>query len=142
MLRVMKISRIVLLIISVLFFGVGIAGLLAPASVAATVSLTAESNQGLTELRAMYGGLQIGIALFIGLAAMRPQWMKPGLILSICVLTGLAAGRFVGLQLDGGALPLMLPFALLETGGTLICLWALHLLRQEKLATQATATSL
>ena len=78
------------------FAGFGIALLIFP-NLIGLVGVKELTNSGLVEIRAMYGGLQLGLALFFLLAINRPRWVRPGLIIHMCVIGGLAIGRIFGL---------------------------------------------
>jgi hypothetical protein len=53
------------------------------------------------ELRASYGGLQIGIGLLLLAGALLPSLTRPALLAQALMVGGLAAGRLVSLWLDG-----------------------------------------
>lgn len=78
------------------FAGFGIALLIFP-NLIGLVGVKELANSGLVEIRAMYGGLQLGLALFFLLAFNRPKWVRPALIVHMCVVGGLALGRVFGL---------------------------------------------
>lgn len=54
-----------------------------------------------TELRAFYGGLEIGLATFLILCARRPAWVLPGLLAAALVLGCVGTARLLGMALDG-----------------------------------------
>jgi hypothetical protein len=84
------------------FAGFGLALLIFP-NLIGMVGVKELTNSGLVEIRAMYGGLQLGLALFFLLAINRPRWVRPALILHICVVGGLAIGRIFGLVVTNWA---------------------------------------
>lgn len=55
-----------------------------------------------TELRAMYGGLQIAIGALALAALVRPALRRPVVLMLACLCVGLALARTGGLMLDGG----------------------------------------
>ena len=55
------------------FLGFGVAITAAPAAVLAGVGITG-SPAGLVELRAFYGGLELGLGTFLLICAARPAW--------------------------------------------------------------------
>lgn len=87
------------------------------------VGVVAENADGRAELRAAYGGLELGIAAFLGLCLLRPDFTEPGLWLQLLALGGLAVGRLLGISVEkGGVGKLIWFFASLEilaTGVTL-----------------------
>ena len=78
------------------FAGFGIALLIFP-NLIGLVGVKELTNSGLVEVRAMYGGLQLGIGLFFLLALNRPKWVRAALVAQVCLVSGLALGRIFGL---------------------------------------------
>jgi Domain of unknown function (DUF4345) len=78
------------------FAGFGIALLIFP-NLIGLIGVKELKNSGLVEIRAMYGGLQLGLGLFFLLALNRPRWVRAGLVLQVCILGGLVIGRIFGL---------------------------------------------
>jgi hypothetical protein len=66
------------------------------------------------EIRAFYGGLELGMAAFFAAAAARPSWFEPALILQSATLGGSALGRVFSLRTDPGDAPLIRVLAALE----------------------------
>ena len=120
----MQKARIVLILVAFGFIGFGMFGLVAPLALVGAVDITAETAQGRTELRAVYGGLQLGLGVFLLMASSLRSWMRPALALTICSLLGLACARLLGIQMEGGAFPWMLPLAALELGLAVLSVWA------------------
>lgn len=83
------------------------------ASVAALTGLGLGSTSATVEAMAMYGGLQIGLGLFLGAAATRPGWMPPALCLVALTMTGLAVTR-LGAMAWHGLVPLEAGYAAVE----------------------------
>ena len=52
------------------------------------------------EIRAFYGGLELGIACFFAAAATRPAWFRPALVLQSAALGGSALGRVFSMRTD------------------------------------------
>jgi len=64
--------------------------------------VSATTPTGTTELRAMYGGLQMAIGTHALVAIFRPRLVS-GFLLSLVFLTGgLASTRLLGVLMDGG----------------------------------------
>jgi len=81
---------------SALAFGaIGLAFLAAPAGMAARVGLGLSGALADNDVRAVYGGLQLGCAAFLAACAARPAWHAPGLAAQLLLFGGLAAARFV-----------------------------------------------
>jgi hypothetical protein len=93
---------VLLWITSVLFAGFGIGFAAVPEQLADFVfGGSPATTSALTDMRATYGGLSIGLAAFYALCASRPQWVRPGVLASLLVLVGLAVARLIGIAADG-----------------------------------------
>lgn len=66
------------------------------------VGVEAVSPSGTVELRAFYGGLELGLAAFLLLALFRPAWHRSALTLELCALGGIVVARGAALMLTGG----------------------------------------
>ena len=109
--------------LSFAFFGVWL--LLRPNALRG-VGVVAENADGRAELRAMYGGLELGIAAFLGLCLLRPDFTEPGLWLQLVALGGLALGRLIGISAEkGGVGKTLWFFAAIEIIATLVTLAAI-----------------
>lgn len=96
----MNLSRIALLAAASGFTGFGIACLVRPKSMLKRVDVRAGSARGTTELRAMYGGLELGLGAFFASAAAKSEWSRPALLAQTLGLGGLAASRLAGILSD------------------------------------------
>lgn len=108
------VGKAVLIVAGLMYLGFGLAFLLAPAELGGWVHLGAEHPVARTELRAFYGGLEIGLAAFLLLCARRPRWIAPGLLASALAFGCTAAARVVGMALDGSTGTLVIGILLVE----------------------------
>ena len=88
-------ARFVLIASAVAFAGIGLAFLASPVAMAERVGLGLAGTIADNDVRAVYGGLQIGIGAFLALCATRPAWFHLGLAAQLLLFGGLALGRFV-----------------------------------------------
>ena len=97
-------ARIFLGLSALLWLPYGIACFLFPDLLASegSAGLVASNATASTEIRAMYGGLQAAIGVFVGLAALRPRLVQPALLMTGFLTTGLFVSRFAGALVDGG----------------------------------------
>jgi len=79
-----------------------------------------------TEIRAFYGGLELGLAAFFFAAARRDTWLRPALFAQAAGLGGIVVARLLGMLADGGAEPMLFLFAAVEGSGALLGLIALR----------------
>lgn len=74
---------------------------IAPESLNANAGVSFVNSTGATEIRAMYGGLQIAIGALCALGFTRIEW-RPVAVGTLFVLTaGLLSTRLIGISLDG-----------------------------------------
>ena len=80
---------------------VGWSGLTAPASLMDPLGIPLTGPAARNEIRAAYGGMHVGIGLFLLATALRPALNVVGLWANLCVMGGLVAGRAASLVVDG-----------------------------------------
>lgn len=74
---------------------------LRPQQTSAFLGLEPKGWKGMSEYVAVYGGLEAGLAVFFGLAAVRVAWHEPALWMSACLYGGLVLFRsVVGVRSD------------------------------------------
>ncbi len=91
----MSFARLVLALAAVPFAGIGLAFLIRPVPMAEHIGIGVGSATADADLRAVYGGLQLGCAFVLAAAATREEWTRPGLVTLLALYGGLAAARFV-----------------------------------------------
>ncbi len=92
----------------------------------AAVDLAPGTPTGRSDLRAIFGGMELGVGAFLAVAAGRPAWHGPALLAQALALSGALAGRLVSLALDGVPRPITFGFAALEAAGVLLAGLALR----------------
>ncbi len=102
------------------FLGFGLWFLVDPISPLAAIGITATGAPAATEFRAFYGGLEVGLAVLLLAAAARPDWRVPGLWLVLATNGGIAAGRLLGVALDGVWVPFFTYALVWEVGFALL----------------------
>ena len=118
--------RIILLSLAGLgFLGFGLAIVAAPEAVLAPVGISGTAA-GLVELRAFYGGLELGLAAFLFSCAAKPAWRIPGLWSVALVNGGIAAARLLGIGLSGEFTGFFAGALVWEIGFTLAAVLALR----------------
>ncbi len=120
-------ARIFLVVQVLLLAGFGTAYFLWPQEMGAVSGMLLMESAAVTDVRAYYGALQIGLAVFLGLALARHELTRPALTLLLVLYSSLALGRIVGLWLDGGAQQTFNLWAMLfEVVSALLAGWALR----------------
>ena len=127
----MTLSRIALLIAAAGFAGFGIACTVRPEESLDVVDVRARSSRGKTELRAMYGGMELGLGAFFALAAFKPDWARPALAAQALGLGAVAATRLGGILSDRPRGKMMPAFAVAEAGAAAIGAVALASIRHQ-----------
>ena len=98
----MLFSRILLDAQAMILAGLGIAYFVRPEEMANLSGMLLMAPAALTDVRAYYGGLQIGLAAYLLLAISRLDLTRAALTLLILLYTAMALARVGGLWLDGG----------------------------------------
>lgn len=108
------------------FLGFGLAIVAAPEAVLSPVGISG-TTAGLVELRAFYGGLELGLAAFLLACAAKPAWREPGLWSVALVNGGIAAARLLGIGLTGEFTGFFAAALVWEIGFTLAAILALRM---------------
>ena len=103
----------VLALCAIGFLGFGAWLLASPTVALGKIGIEARSATGLVELRAFYGGMEIGLGLFLAWCALRPEWRQAGLWLVLLANGGAGLARLVAIWAGGAALGGYLGWALL-----------------------------
>ena len=98
----MLFARILLALQALALVGLGLAYFIRPHEMANLSGMLLMAPAAITDVRAYYGGLQIGLGVFLLLAMSRLELARAALMLLVLVYAGLALGRIGGLWLDGG----------------------------------------
>lgn len=123
----MKNFAIILLVLGGLgFLGFGVWLLVDPAGGLSGVDIAATAPAGLIELRAFYGGLEVGLGLFLLACARNPEWQRPGLWLTALGNGGIGLTRIAGIAMSGVFVPFFAYALVWEIGFSLAALIALR----------------
>ncbi len=121
----MLFGRIVLAVIGLGTLGFGVFAFVRPEALAEVVGLAATAPEGLTEIRAWYGGVEFGIAAFWIGAAFSRSLVRPALLSMFAVWALVAAARGVAVILDDTATNFMMIALVTEALSALLALGAL-----------------
>jgi hypothetical protein len=80
---------------------VGWIGLSDPAELMRPLDVALDGPSAYNEIRAAYGGMHVGLGLFLVTTALRPTLRTVGLWANLCIMGGLVAGRLVSFVIDG-----------------------------------------
>ena len=126
----MKLGKTLVWINCGLFAGFGLGFVFAPEYLAALVTGAAPATpSAVTDMRATYGGMALGLAVIFGLGARKDANVLVGVQGVLAVMVALAGARSLGMLLDGG--PNIFMFVLLMAE-VLMAVLAFLALRQAK----------
>lgn len=123
----MLFARIVLLIQIAALLVLGLAYFIRPEEMASFSGALLMGSAAVTEVRAYYGGLQLGLAAYLAMALLRQDLLRPALLLLVLLYSSLVLARIAGLWLDCGAQQTFNLYALLlEVASAALAWWALR----------------
>lgn len=128
----MTLSRLFLLPCGLAFMLIGLNTFHNPLAAMAGVELAVNSVSALNEIRANYGGLQIGMGLLLLAGWRMPTLTRSALLAQLLIVGGLACGRVISMSLDGLPNTKIQGLLVLES---VIALMSLALLMTQKGAT-------
>lgn len=124
----MQLARLSLILTALVFGGFGTWLFLWPQTLA-LVDVELTSPAARTEIRAFYGGLELGCACFFAVAAARPGWYEAALHAQAASLGGIAIARLLGMLIEASASSTLLMLLAAEVVGSLLAIVALVRLR-------------
>ena len=98
----MVVARGFLILTGLLIAGYGLYCLFNPMILHQYTGMGLSDPTAVTEIRAMYGGLQCAMGLYLLHCGLQPSRLGQGLLVSVFVFAGLAGARAYGLAVDGG----------------------------------------
>ncbi len=98
--RTSPLARAILALHALTFLGLGIAFLAAPTEMAAIVDLEATTPLARNDIRAVYGGLELGIGALL-LAALMSEDLAPALRSLLVIFGAMIGSRLLSLFVDG-----------------------------------------
>ncbi len=123
-------QRLVLAVSALVFLGIGLVFLAAPESLLPRVNITAPPGTALTDIRAVYGGLDLGVGIFLVFCIVRRQ-VRLGLAASGFTFGGLACARLIGIAIDAEQQTITYILLVAEILGTAMVMLSLYLGRAE-----------
>ena len=119
--------RLFLIVQILTLAGFGLAYFVRPQETANLSGMLLMAPAALTDVRAYYGGLQLGLAAWLGLALLRGDLLRPALMLLVLLYSALFLARLGGLWLDGGAHQTFNLYAMLFEGvSAALAFWLLR----------------
>jgi hypothetical protein len=97
----MGLARIFLRLVGAMSICFGLGYVAMPGPMIDAAGFGAVPASGLTDVRATYGGLQIGLGVFLLWAAGVESQVRAGLLLVLFSIGAVGAGRSIGIMVDG-----------------------------------------
>ncbi len=94
-------ARVFLILSALLWLPYGVYCFFDPTMLNVAAGISFAGPTGSTEIRAMYGGLQIGIGILCALGALRAEWRQTAVRTLLVLVGGLFLTRIAGAALDG-----------------------------------------
>lgn len=96
-----RLAPVVLALCGIAMLYIGWTGLSAPAALMDPLGIPLQGAAAHSEIRAAYGGMHVGIGLFLIATALRAPLRTVGLWANLCIMGGLVTGRLTSLAVDG-----------------------------------------
>ena len=126
----MIVPRIILGLSALIFVLVGVYYIVAPGKGAAVVGITLDSAMGISDLRAVYGGLDLAVGALL-LFYLLQRRLADGLTVQVFAFGGLAFARLVGIVLDRPEESLAITLFAIESLGCTLGILGLRMTRRE-----------
>jgi len=117
-------DQVLIVIAALIFTGFGVWFLIKPTALAG-IGIEVTRPSARTDIRATYGGFELGVAAFLFWCASREDWHHIGLIAATLFVAGFGAGRATGILCEGGATAFMWSLLAVEVAYTACALWRL-----------------
>ncbi len=98
----MRLTQLFLLVQTLALMGLGLAYFIQPHEMTNLSGMLLMEPAAITDVRAYYGGLQMGLGVFLLLACRQVELLRGALTLLVLLYCALALARLGGLWLDGG----------------------------------------
>ncbi|MEL6868962.1 MAG: DUF4345 domain-containing protein [Pseudomonadota bacterium] len=122
----MTFAKIVLWLFGLITLAFGAYSLVAPEQLAQLTQYDLRSSGAITEIRAFYGGLELGLAAFWIAGALKPSLLRAALVSMILVWSAVAASRVFGLIIDDSLTSTMIIVLVSEVLGAALAFIALQ----------------
>lgn len=121
----MWLARLLIVLSALMFLGLGVAFVVNPEGMAGSIDIVFANATARTDLMATYGGIEIGLGLFLLVCWRRSTWLSAGLTMNGLVFGGLGSARLVGMIQAGFAVhTMMFWFVGIEAVVTALSFWA------------------
>ena len=124
-------APLVVWVCAAVFVVIGLVFTIAPSLPFVPLGLSVPSGAATTELRAVYGGMELAVGVFLAICAWRRgPAVGYGLLLSVLLFSALASFRALGMAIEGPQAPIMGALLAAESAGALFAASGLVSLRR------------
>jgi hypothetical protein len=121
----MSLTKILVIAAALMFGAFGLLGMVAPLRTLELIHMQPKDVTAVGEVRARYGGFELGVAAFL-VACLLDRWsLRAGLFLTTAIFLGAAAGRGKSALVDGMPDPLFVQILVFEMVFAALCVFAL-----------------
>lgn len=130
----MSLMKILVVAAALMFGGFGLLGMMDPARTLEMIHMQPKDITAINEVRAMYGGFELGVAAFL-VACLLDRWsLRAALFLTTAIFLGAAAGRAKSVALEGMPDPFFVQIWIFEMVFAAVCIFALARSRDHEIA--------
>jgi hypothetical protein len=115
-----------------MFLVFGVIFLVGPAGAGRVAGFETMGAYGRTEIRAFYGGMEVGLGAFLLAAVWVRSWSCPALWLVALLVGATAAGRAIGFAVEGQATGIHVVYVAIEAGLALAAAGSLPACRRDR----------
>lgn len=90
-------ERIFLYVAAAFYLLFAILYMVFPLTLAGAMGVTTADSTGIIDIRAVYGGFQLGLAIFLFWSAGADEWTYPGLLITVLTTGGIFVVRLVSM---------------------------------------------
>jgi hypothetical protein len=121
----MSLTKILVIAATLMFGGFGLLGMMDPMRTLELIHMQPKDITAVNEVRAMYGGFELGVAAFL-VACLLDRWsLRAGLFLTTAIFLGAASGRGKSVLLEGLPDTFFVQIWIFEMVFAAVCIFAL-----------------
>lgn len=94
-------ATVTIIAVGAFFLCMGVSALIAPAKLISPFRITVDAPESRSEIRAVYGGFGVAMAVVLGMAAFDVAGIRSGAVIAVAAaLAGMALGRLISRLID------------------------------------------
>jgi len=120
-----SVERAALFVLALLFLGIGVWLFISPEALE-IFGIQLQGPEARIDVRATYGGMELGFAAFLLVCLRHDAWVRVGLTASGCVIAGFGFARLLAIGIEGQSTPMMWGLVGFEIMGVAVIYWVLR----------------